>query len=133
MQELEIILIDDSPEDRDLTVRALNKCKVANKITAMDNAEDGLEYILSERKFISPRLILLDLNLPGMSGVEFLHLLRSRKETKDIPVAILTSTTQLPDIKESLKMGVHYIAKPIEFDDLAKVAISLGFSILMVK
>src|ERR1051326_4214972 len=132
MQELEIILIDDSPEDRDLTVRALNKCKVANKITAMDNAEDGLEYILSERKFISPRLILLDLNLPGMSGVEFLHLLRSRKETKDIPVAILTSTTQLPDIKESLKMGVHYIAKPIEFDDLAKVAISLGFSILMV-
>jgi CheY-like chemotaxis protein len=133
MQELEIILIDDSSEDRDLTIRALNKCKVANKITTMDNAEDGLEYVLSERKITTPRLILLDLNLPGMSGVEFLQLIRSRKETKDIPVAILTSTTQLPDIKESLKMGVHYIAKPIEFDDLAKVAVSLGFSILMVK
>jgi|ERR1051326_969343 two-component system response regulator len=133
MRELEIILIDDSVEDRDLTVRSLNRCKLANKITTISNANDALEYIVGTQGDMSLRLILLDLNMPGMSGLEFLKIIRSNKHTRGIPVAILTSTTQLPDIKESLELGVHYIAKPIEFDDLAKMAASLGFSILLIK
>ncbi len=133
MRELEIIIVDDSEEDRDLALRSLKRCKLANKISAFDNGNAALEYLINTQGDLHLRLILLDLNMPQMSGIEFLKIIRGNKYTRGIPVAILTSTTQLPDIKESLEMGVHYIAKPIEFEDLAKMAASLGFSILLVK
>ncbi len=136
-RKIEILLIDDSPEDTELAIIAMKNCRLTNTIYTFRRAEEGLEFLIkkvSTEGDISPYLlVLLDLNMPGMSGLEFLQALRSNEHTSNIPVAILTASTQLPDIKESLRMGVHYIAKPIELEDIVAVAATIGLSLSLVR
>src|SRR4051812_47830790 len=103
MKEIEIFLIEDSPADTDITIRALKKYNVANKLTCFKDGQEALDYIFeiqNEKERISSLVILLDLNLPLMNGIEFLQEIRANELIKDIPVAILTSTSELPHIKE---------------------------------
>jgi two-component system, response regulator len=137
MKEVEIILIEDSPSDTDLTIRALKKYNLANKLTCFKDGMEALEFLLErtkiEGKIDSSVVILLDLNLPMMTGLEFLQTIRANEHTREIPVAILSSTAELPDIKESMKLGVRYISKPLEFEDIVRFTIEVGYSTLLVK
>jgi two-component system, response regulator len=135
--EIEIILIEDSPADTDITIRALKKYNVANKLTCFKNGAEALEFVeketVSNPDRIASMVILLDLYLPLMNGLEFLQAIKANEKTKNIPVAILSSTNELPDIKESLRRGVRYISKPLEFEDLIRFTIEVGYSTLLVK
>lgn len=101
-QEIEIILIDDSAEDADLSARALRKYNIANKFVTFTTGNLALEYLFGSLNSV-PRLILLDLNMPGMHGLDFIRSLKADDRTKDIPIVVLTGSTELPDIKESLR------------------------------
>lgn len=131
------MLIDDSPEDTDLAIRELKRSLLANKFYTFKKAEEALVFlrkkIADEGDVSKHLLILLDLNMPGMSGLEFLQAIRADESTRDIHVAILTASTQLPDIQESLRMGVHYVAKPIGLDDISAIAATMGFSLILVR
>ncbi len=130
MGKIEVLLIDDSPEDRELTTRTLSKHKFIERILCFKDGVEALDFLLGENKTNAlPRFIFLDLNMPKMGGLEFIHKIKSDERTKGIPIAVLTSTTELPDIKESIKLGVKfYIPKPIEYEDVEKIAAELGFS-----
>lgn len=136
MRELEILLVEDSPTDTDLTIRELKRFNLANRVRCFKDGTEALDFLMEKSKAegkINSSVILLDLNLPLMSGVEFLEEIRSNENTKDIPVAILTSTTEIPDLKDSLRYGVNYISKPLRFSEMVRFAIETGGSTLFVK
>ena len=138
IEEIEILLIDDSPEDTDLAVRALRKYHLANKLNCFKDGSEALNFLLQRTEkdadIASTMLILLDLNMPTMGGLEFIRSIKGYERTKHIPIVLLTSTTKLPDIKESLRMGVKcYVPKPIDFEDIARIATELGFSLKLIE
>ena len=130
---VDILLIEDSPTDIELTLRALKKNHIANKISVItDGAEAmeclfGDENILSEQSKCNPRVIILDLKLPKVNGLEILRKLKETVETKSIPVVVLTSSREERDIIESYKLGVNsYIVKPVDFDKFLKSVNEIG-------
>ncbi len=131
MQKFKIILIDDSAEDIELPLYTLKKNEYIMKIDHFKDGALALEYIAGEKEeIISSIFILLDMNMPGMGGLEFIKRVKANDKTKNIPIAVLTSTTELPDIKESMRLGVKfYIPKPIESEDIDKIAIELGYTL----
>ncbi|MBI5360714.1 MAG: response regulator [Planctomycetes bacterium] len=135
----DILLVEDNPHDVELTKRALEKHKVANRIFVVKDGEEALEYIFSEgryahkKKKTNPKLILLDLKLPKVDGLEVLRRVKSDKNTKTIPVVMLTSSQMESDIIESYRLGVNsYIVKPVEFDAFAKSVSELGLYWLVI-
>src|SRR5687768_6380335 len=133
-QEFEILLVEDSPDDTDLALRELKKCNLANKVTCFTNGRDALDYLMKGDEAQTPHLIFLDIDMPVMDGIEFIRQIKSDPKTKNIPIAVLTSTADLPDIKESLKLGVKsYIPKPITIEDIVKIAAEMGYFIKLVK
>ncbi len=131
MQKFKIILIDDSAEDIELALYTLKKNEYIMKIDHFKDGAQALAYIVGEKEeIISSIFILLDMNMPGMGGLEFIKRVKANDKTKNIPIAVLTSTTELPDIKESMRLGVKfYIPKPIESEDIDKIAIELGYTL----
>ena len=134
MQKFKIILIDDSSEDIELALNTLKKNEYIMKIDHFKDGARALEYIVGEQEeIISSIFILLDMNMPGMGGLEFIKRVKANSKTKNIPIAVLTSTTELPDIKESMRLGVKfYIPKPIESEDIDKIAMELGYKLSWV-
>lgn len=135
----DILLVEDNPHDVELTKRALEKHNVANKIFVVKDGEEALEYIFSEGRYANrknksnPRLILLDLKLPKVDGLEVLRRVKSDKNMKTIPVVMLTSSQMESDIIESYRLGVNsYIVKPVEFDAFAKSVSELGLYWLVI-
>jgi two-component system response regulator len=131
--ELEIILIEDNPDDAALTIRALKKQNLANKLIHLKDGVEALDFIYgkgtyAERSMVNtPKVILLDLKMPKVNGLEVLGKLKSDPLTKHIPVVILTSSAEDPDIKECYKLGANsYIIKPVDFDNFAKTVVDLG-------
>lgn len=128
MNKIEVLLIDDSAEDRELAARMLERLNFVGTIRPFKGGQEALDFLLDESS-TSPRFIFLDLNMPKMGGLEFIHKIKSQEKTRDIPIAVLTATTELPDIKESIKLGVkYYIPKPIEQEDVEKIAKELGYT-----
>jgi two-component system response regulator len=128
--EVEILLVEDNPNDVELTLRAMKKHNIANKVHVVkDGAEARPEGALNHR----PKLILLDLKLPKVDGLEVLHRIKGDKRAKAIPVVVLTSSREETDIAKSYEYGVNsYIAKPVDFDKFAKVVADLGFYWLLI-
>jgi two-component system response regulator len=131
--EIEILLIEDNPHEAELTIRALKKQNLANKLLHIDDGEEALDFIFSETSdagsnaSFRPKLILLDLKLPKVDGLQILRRLKEDPRTKTIPVVILTSSKEEPDILESYKMGANsYIVKPVNFESFSKVVAELG-------
>ncbi len=121
---VEILLVEDNPEDIELTLRALKKSKLANNIVVAEDGEEALDFIFARGKYsdrsviCSPKVILLDLKLPKVSGIEVLREIKKDPRTSIIPVVILTSSTQEVDIEESYKLGANsYIVKPVNFEN----------------
>ena len=135
----EIILVEDNPSDADLIKRALNKNNVANKILHLKDGQEVIDYLFGEGQWKgrttanTPKVILLDLKMPKVSGIEVLKKIKSNEETMGIPVVILTSSKEDPDIKECYKLGVNsYVVKPVGFEEFSSTVAQLGLYWLLI-
>jgi len=128
----EILLMQDNPRDVDLTIRAFKKANITNPLKVARDGEEALDLVFADANRGSPRrtlLILLDLNLPKISGLEFLRRIKAAEQTQDIPVIILTLSIRDRDIAECRKLGVeNYIVKPVDFQNFSEVTARLGLA-----
>ena len=130
---VEILLVEDNPNDAEMAIRALKKSNIANNLVHLRNGVEALDFIFGAGTFagrdteISPKLILLDLKMPRVDGIEVLRKIKSDERTKKIPVVILTSSQEDPDIQTCYQLGANsYIVKPVEFDNFIKTVADLG-------
>jgi len=130
---VEILLIEDNPDDAGLTIHALKKHNLANNLLHLNDGEEALEYLFSNEITSIPKVILLDLKMPKVDGIEVLRRLKSDERRKIIPVVVLTSSREDRDILESYKLGVNaYIVKPVDFDKFVKAISEIGFFWLLL-
>jgi two-component system response regulator len=123
---VEILLVEDSLEDAELIVRTLKKHNLANHLLHVQDGEEALSYLMNENDFL-PRLILLDLKMPKVDGIEVLKVLKEHPQKKLIPVVVLTSSREERDIVESYRLGVNaYIVKPVDFEKFVKAIADIG-------
>ena len=139
MKEVEILLVEDNPTDSELTIRALKKSHLANELAWVKDGAEALDFIFAtgiyaQRSMLNPpKVILLDLRLPKVDGIEVLRRIKENERTNSIPVVVLTSSKEDRDIVESYALGVNsYVSKPVEFDEFAKTVAKLGFYWLLV-
>lgn len=132
-EEIEILLVEDSKEDAALVIRALKKRNLANKLVHLRDGVEALDFIYGtgayegQKTSSLPKVILLDLKMPRLNGMDVLRKIKSDPETKTIPVVILTSSAEDPDIKTAYELGANsYIVKPVEFDNFSQVIRDLG-------
>ena len=135
----DILLIEDNPADAKLTMIALQGCNLSNRVLHLEDGEEALDYIFCKGKFADrdmadvPVLILLDLKMPKVSGIEVLKVIKSDARTKKIPVVVLTSSKEDPDIKQCYDLGANgYVVKPVGFDQFYKAISELGLYWLIV-
>ena len=127
----EILLVEDSQDDAELTIRAITTNNITNRIELARDGVAALEYLNSDRPL--PRLILLDLKLPRMNGLEVLKAIRTNPRTQMLPVVVLTSSREEPDIVAAYKLGVNsYIVKPVEFEAFVKAVTDAGLYWLLL-
>jgi len=128
----EILLMQDNPRDVDLTIRAFKKANITNPLKVARDGEEALDLVFADANRGSPRrtlLILVDLNLPKISGLEFLRRIKAAEQTQDIPVIILTLSIRDRDIAECRKLGVeNYIVKPVDFQNFSEVTARFGLA-----
>ena len=137
--EVEILLVEDNQTDAELTIRALKKRNLANRLEWVKDGAEALDFIYATGKYAernvnnTPKVILLDLRLPKVDGMEVLQKIKSDERTKTIPVVILTSSNEDRDITECYKLGVNsYINKPVDFDNFSETVSKLGFYWLLM-
>ncbi len=139
MDMIEILLVEDSPEDVEITLRAFKKKNLTNKVHVVEDGEQALDYIFAAGEYngrdvnVKPKVILLDLKLPKVDGLEVLRRIREDDRTKFIPVVVLTSSQEEKDIMESYKLGVNsYITKPVDFNKFMDTVSELGLYWLLL-
>lgn len=137
--KVEILLVEDNPNDVELTLHALKKSHLTNKIHVARDGEEALKYFFGEiendaaRIIPGPKVILLDLKLPKVDGMEVLRKLKNHPATKTIPVVVLTSSNEERDIVETYSLGVNsYIVKPVDFAKFVEAMRTLGMYWLML-
>ncbi len=137
--EVEILLVEDSASDAELALRALKKHHLANNIVVVTDGEEALDFIFARGAFSNrsvenhPKVILLDLKLPKVDGLDVLRAIKSDPRTQIIPVVVLTSSKQESDIVESYRLGVNsYIVKPVDFDKFVVAVRDLGMYWLLL-
>jgi two-component system response regulator len=133
MNERIILLVEDSPDDVDLTLRALKKSNVLNEVVVVRDGAEALDYLFATGTYsgrdstVMPEVVLLDLKLPKVDGLEVLRQIRADERTKLLPVVILTSSSEERDVVESYKLGANsYIRKPVDFDQFIESVRQLG-------
>ncbi len=136
---VEILIVEDNQRDAELTLRALKKNNLANHILVADDGAEALDFFFCRGKFKMrnilnpPKVVLLDLKLPKVSGLEVLRAVKADKRTSHIPVVIVTSSKQDPDIREAYDLGANsYVVKPVDFDQFINAMSSLGLYWLLV-
>ncbi|MEO8030480.1 MAG: response regulator [Gemmatimonadota bacterium] len=121
----DILLVEDSDADAELTTRALRKGRVVNPIHLARDGQEAIDFLAAAATL--PRVVLLDLKLPKKSGIEVLEWIRAEPRTRTLPVVMLTSSREEPDIARCYALGVNsYIVKPVEFDAFAKAVVDIG-------
>jgi DNA-binding response OmpR family regulator len=121
-----ILLVEDDPDHEVLTIRALNKSQIANEVRVARDGEEAINLLFGEKP-IRPQVILLDLKLPKVDGLEVLRRIRSDATTRMLPVVVLTSSDEERDVVRSYQLGVNsYIRKPVNFTDFAEATRQLG-------
>ena len=137
-KDVDILLVEDNPYDVVLTLRALKKHNLANQVHVAKDGQEALDFLFGTGPSASIKcnrlkVILLDLKLPKVSGLEVLKKLKSDERCKTVPVVVLTSSQEDQDIQECYKLGVNsYVVKPVEFDAFAKTVADLGLYWLLV-
>jgi two-component system, response regulator len=136
---VEILLVEDNPRDVELALRALRKRNLANKVHVAKDGAEALDYVFVRGAYAGrdphhvPKVILLDLKLPKVSGLEVLKQLKCNEETRTIPVVVLTSSQEERDMVESYRLGVNsYIVKPVNFDNFLEAVGELGLYWLVI-
>lgn len=123
----EILLVEDNPNDAELAIRALKKNNLANNLVHLEDGQEALDYLFNDNNEM-PKLILMDVKMPRVDGIEVLRKLKSDEKRKVIPVVMLTSSKEDKDIIEAYNLGVNaYIVKPVDFDQFVKAVTQLGF------
>jgi CheY-like chemotaxis protein len=135
---VEILLVEDNPHDIELTLHALQQHRPDTTVEVARDGEEALDYLFcrgahADRVFVLPRLVLLDLKLPKVDGIEVLSAIRSDARTAAVPVVVLTSSREQRDIVASYRLHVNsYIQKPVSFDEFQETVRRLGFYWLVV-
>ncbi len=136
---VEILLVEDSVEDAELTVRALRRYKIANEIQVAEDGAEALDFLFCRGVFQDrvpsqfPKLVLLDLKLPKVSGMEVLRAIRADERTKAIPVVVLTSSKEERDVIDGYNCGVNaYAQKPVDFEQFSETVRELGMFWMLV-
>lgn len=131
--EIEILIVEDNRYDAELTIRALKKQNLANKLIHLSDGAEALDFLFAREKYAArnpemvPRVVFLDLKMPKVDGIEVLKAIKSDPRTRAIPVVILTSSAEDPDIKTCYDLGANsYIVKPVEFENFVKIVSDLG-------
>jgi two-component system, response regulator len=136
---IDILLVEDSPEDRELVIRSLRKHGLANRLIAVEDGVEALDFIYGRGKYQdggachTPKVVLLDLKLPRVDGLEVLRVLKHDARTRSIPVVIVTSSREDPDIQAAYALGANsYVVKPVDFEAFADAMSHLGLYWLLV-
>lgn len=139
LKEIEILLVEDNPDDVELTLRVLRRQNLANNVHVVRDGAEALEFIFGTGAYAErdinkkPKVILLDLKLPKVDGLEVLRKVKSDERTRVIPVVVLTSSHEERDIVESYKLGVNsYITKPVDFEKFVDAVSELGLYWLLL-
>lgn len=137
--QIEILLVEDNMDDAGLTIRALKKSNLCNSLVHLYDGAEALDFIFATGKYSDrdvndrPKVILLDLNMPKVGGIEVLRKIKSDDRTRSIPVVVMTSSKEEKDIVDSYELGVNsYIVKPVGFEDFSKAVAELGLYWLLV-
>ena len=132
--KVEILLVEDNPHDAEMTIRALKKANLANKLIHLKDGAEALDFIFAKGAFSDrqienkPKVILLDIKMPKVDGIQVLKQIKSNDTTKTIPVVIMTSSKEEQDVITSYNLGVNsYVVKPVDFEGFAKAVSELGF------
>jgi len=138
-KEIDILLIEDNVNDAELAIRALRKNNVAKRIVHLKDGEEALDFLFGNGQYTGrnidnkPQVILLDLKMPKVSGLEVLEQIKFNELTKKIPVVMLTSSKEHPDIEKAYLLGANsYIVKPVDFENFIKVVNDLGIYWLLL-
>jgi two-component system, response regulator len=136
---VDILVVEDDPRDAELILRALKKRNVANPLHVVEDGAAALDFIFCQGAYADrnsskpPRVILLDLKLPKLSGLEVLERIKSEERTRSIPVVVVTSSREDPDIKKAYALGANsYVVKPVDFDAFVDAMSTLGMFWLLV-
>ncbi|HXB32928.1 MAG TPA: response regulator [Puia sp.] len=131
--QVEVLLVEDNIHDAEMTIRSLKKVNLANNLVHVKDGEEALEFIFAKGKFAgpdlvnAPKLILLDIKMPKVDGIEVLRRIKADEATRCIPVVIMTSSKEELDIVSSYELGVNsYVVKPVDFEGFAKAVSELG-------
>jgi two-component system, response regulator len=131
--DVEILLVEDSPEDAELTLHSLRRNNLANRIYWAHDGEEGLDFLFCRGAFTSrsfqnpPKVVLLDLKLPKVDGLEVLRLMKEDPRTKSIPVVVLTSSREEADVVRGYRNGANsYVQKPVDFEQFREAVRQLG-------
>ena len=137
---VEVLLVEDKPVDAELTIRALKKHNMSNNLVHVKNGADALDFIFGTGKYagsrdisFAPKVILLDIQMPKMNGMEVLQIIKADPRTRSMPVVVLTSSKESPDIQTCYDLGANsYIVKPVNFEGFAAAIQNLGFYWLLL-
>ncbi len=134
LNEVEVLLVEDNPSDAELTMRALRKRNLANKLFHAKDGAEALDFLFAQGPFVQrkiengPKVVLLDLKLPKVDGLEVLKRIKSDDRTRKIPVVVMTSSREDKDLATCYERGVNgYVVKPVEFEDFSRAVSELGF------
>lgn len=133
IEEIEILLVEDNPTDAELSMRALKRGGLANKLLWVKDGQEALDYLFRHGEFSSrsqanPKIVLLDLKMPKLDGIQVLKAIRADEKTKHLPVVIMTSSQEEQDIAKSYALGVNsYVVKPVAFGDMTELVRQAGY------
>jgi two-component system response regulator len=131
--QVEILLVEDNPADAEMTLRALRRNNLANKVYWVKDGEQALEFMFRTGAYANrdpvsiPKLVMLDIKMPKVDGIEVLRRIKANEETRTVPVVVMTSSNEERDVVESYRLGVNsYIVKPVQFESFLETVAKIG-------
>ena len=139
MHAVDVLLVEDNQQDAELTIRSLKKHKLANNISVVEDGAEALDFIFCQGKYGErdikhpPKVIFLDLKLPLVNGLEVLRAIKQDARTKSVPVVVVTSSREDPDVKAAYELGANsYVVKPVDFESFTEAIGKLGLYWLLI-